>query len=335
MAVTLAESKNNALQDYDPAVIDEFRKESVVADSLIFDDVVNPAGGGATLDYGYRRLNTQATAATRELNTEYTPQNVTTSKHTVTLAVLGGSFEVDRVIAQIGPAASGAVQLNLSQKIKAATTKFQDLVINGDTAVDANGFDGLDKALVGTSTEFRATQVTDWRDFDTNARAEHQALDAIDEFLSLLDGTPTVILGNAKALARVRAAARRAGMYTRNPVDDLVGANGRPIVRESYGGIAFADPGAKAGTNDPIIPIETRTVGGTSTTGLTDLYAYRVGLDGFHGVSTVGGRIVQAWLPDFSSAGAVKKGEVEFGPAAVALKATKAAAVFRNIRVQG
>jgi len=336
MAVSLAESKNNAATDYDPAVIDEFRKESAVADSLIFDDVVNPAGGGATLDYGYRRLATQATASTRALNAEYTPQNVTTSKHTVTLAVLGGSFEVDRVIAQIGPAASNAVTLNMQQKIKAANAQFADLVINGDVATDANGFDGLDKALTGSSTEFRADEVTDWRDFDSSTRAEHKALDAIDEFLALLDGTPTVILGNAKALARVRAAARRAGMYTRNPVDDLVGPDGRPIVRETYGGIVFADPGAKAGTNNPVIPIASRTVGDDEdpTTGLTDLFAYRVGLDGFHGVSTVGGRIVQSWLPNFDTAGAVKKGEVELGPVAVALKATKAAAVFRNIRVQ-
>ena len=69
-------------------------------------------------------------------------------------------------------------------------------------------------------------------------------------------------------------------------------------------------------------------------TGLTDLFAYRVGLDGFHGVTTVGGQLVQTWLPDFSTAGAVKKGEVELGPVSVALKATKAAAVFRNIKVQ-
>ena len=83
--------------------------------------------------------------------------------------------------------------------------------------------------------------------------------------------------------------------------------------RESYGGITFVDPGNQAGTNNPIIPIEARTVG-TAQTGLTDLFAYRVGLDGFHGVSTVGGQIVQTWLPDFSTAGAVKKGEVELGP---------------------
>lgn len=334
MAVSLAESKNNTTDDVNVAVIDEFRKTGVIPDSLIFDDVVNPAGGGDTLTYGYRRLTTQATAATREINTEYTDQNVATTRHAVNLGVLGGSFSVDRVTAKLGPAASGNIALNMGQKVKSTNAKFADLVINGDTATDAHGFDGLDKALTGSSTEFRAGQVTDWRDFDTDPRAEHKALDVIDEFLSLLDGTPTILVGNAKALSRVRAAARRAGMYTKNPVEDLVGANGRPIERESYGGILFGDAGAKAGSNDPIVPIVTRTVATVSTTGLTDLYAYRVGLDGFHGVSTIGGELVQAWLPNFDNSGAVKRGEVELGPIAVALKATKAAAVFRNIRVQ-
>lgn len=333
MPVTLAEAKNNAQMDYDPAVIDEFRKESGILDTLIFDDAVNPAGGGATMTYGYRRQVTQPTAATRAINSEYAEQSVTTEPKSVDLAVMGGTFAVDRVVGAIGPSASGAVTFQLQQKVKATTTKFQDLVVNGDVATDVNGFDGLDKALLGSSTEFRASTVTDWTDFDTDPRAEHKALDLIDEFLSLLDGAPTVILGNAKALARVRAAARRAGQYTRNPVDGLLGQNSRPITREMYGDILFIDPGAKAGTNDPIIPVETRTVG-ESTTGLTDLYAYRVGLDGFHGVTTIGSQLVQSWLPNFETAGAVKIGEVELGPAAVALKATKAAAVFRNIKVQ-
>lgn len=332
-AISLAEAKNNAQDDLDLQVIDEFRKSSVILDSLQFDQAVNPSGGGATLTYGYRRLITQPTAAFRALNTEYADSNVTTERYTVDLAVLGGSFSVDRVIAKIGAAASGAVALNMAQKIKATSTQFQDAVINGDTAVDANGFDGLDKALTGSSTEFRATEVTDWSDFDTNARAEHKALDAIDEFLSLLDGEPSIILGNAKALARVRAAARRAGMYTKNPIEGLIGANGRPIEREMYGNIVFADPGTKAGTNDPIIPIETRTIATVATDNLTDLYAYRAGLDGFHGVATAGGQLVTSYLPDFSNAGAVKRGEVEMGPVGVALKATKAAAVFRNVKV--
>lgn len=332
MPVSLAESKNNAQADVDVQVIDEFRKESVVLDSLIFDDAVNPSGGGATLDYGYRRIVTQASADFRALNTEYTPQNVITEKKSITLAPLGGSFEVDRVIAKIGPAASSAVTLNLAQKIKSTQTKFQDEVINGDTAVDANGFDGLDKALTGSSTEFRADIVSSWFDLDASGAA-HKALDDLDEFLALLDGAPTIILGNAAALAKVRGIVRRSSQYVREPIEGLIGQNGRPIVREMYGSILLADPGSQAGSNNPIIPVEGRNVG-TAQTGLTDLYAYRVGLDGFHGVSTADGQLVKTWLPDFSTAGAVKKGEVELGPVGVALKATKAAAVFRNIKVR-
>lgn len=335
MAVTLAEAKNNAQNDYDPFVIDEFRKESGLLDALVFDDAVNPAGGGATLTYGYRRLVTEPTAATRAINAEYTPQNVTSTQKTVDLAVMGGSFEVDRVLANVGPNASSAVALNISQKVKATRTKFIDETINGDVAVDANGFDGLDKALTGSSTEFRATVTTTWTDFDTDPRRDQKALDELDEFLSLLDGSPSLVIGNSKALARVRALARRAGMYVRNPVEGLVGPSGRPIVREGYGDITFIDAGDKAGSSSPIIPIETRNPdGGGNVTGLTDLYAVRLGMDGFHGVTTVGSPLVQTWLPDFTSAGAVKKGEVELGPVAVALKATKAAAVFRNIKVQ-
>jgi hypothetical protein len=339
MAVTLAEAKNNAQDDLDVTVIDEFRKESAILDSLTFDDVVNPAGGGATLTYGYRRLVTQPTAATRAIGTgEYAAQNVTTERFSTDLAVMGGSFEVDRVLARVGPAASGAVSLNMAQKIKATRTKFQDEVINGDTAVDANSFDGLDKALTGSSTEFRPAVATDWTTITSADDSPFTALDDLDEWLSLLDGTPTIVLGNRRALAKVRAIARRAGQYTRDPVDGLVGENGRPIVRESYGGVIFVDPGEKAGTSDPIIPIETRDLDGGGTdpaiTGLTDLYAVRIALDGFHGLTTTDGQLVRTWLPDFNSSGALKKGEVEMGPVGVALKSTKAATVFRNIKVQ-
>lgn len=325
MAVTLAEAKNNVMQDYDPFVIDEFRKSSAILDSLIFDQAVNPAGGGATLEYGYRRLKTQPTAAFRALNSEYTASEVTTEKHSVTLAVLGGKFSVDRVIAELGPSASGAIALNMTQKIKAASTLFQDTVINGDTATDANAFDGLDKALTGSSTEMApATGTYDWA--DPSVDQGFGILDTLDEFLGLLDGTPTVLVTNRKTLAKVRAAVRRTSMYVREPVEDLLGRNGRPIDRESYGGILLVDAGEKAGSSDPIIPV--------AEDGTTSIYAYRVGLDGFHGVTTVGSNLVRTWLPNFSNSGAVKDGEVELGPVGVALKATKAAAVLRKVKVQ-
>lgn len=325
MAVTLAEAKNNALEDYGPFVIDEFRKSSVILDSLIFDDAVNPAGGGATLDYSYRRQETQPTAEFRAINTEYLPSTTTTKKYSTTLAVLGGAFEIDRILANIGPKGSDEVTRNINDKVKAAITLFQDTVINGDTGVNDKAFDGLDKALTGSSTEMKPTSDTyDWTDLE--GEKGNKAIDTLDEFLDLLDGTPTIVVGNKKALARVRAMVRRTSMYVREPIDGLVNADGRPISRESYGGILFADAGEKAGSNDPIIPI--------ASDGTTSLYAYRVGLDGFCGITTTDGTLVKTWLPDFTQPGAVHRGEVELGPVGVALKATKAAGVLRKIKVR-
>lgn len=433
MPVSLAQAKLNATDDVDTMVIDEFRKESVILDALTFDDVVNPAGGGSTLTYGYTRLITQPTADFRAINSEYTPSEVTKERETVDLKVLGGSFQIDRVLADVARGAEVALQMR--QKIKATRTRFQDEVINGDVGVDVDGFDGLDKILAGTDTEMNAdgSESIDWTNLDTSGVA-HGALDTLDAFLALLDGPPTLVMGNRLALAKVRGIARRSGQYVREPIEGLVGVNGRPIVRESYGNVLFVDPGEKAGTNQQIIPIydpdntaytiatsgtptggtftlfvtvdgvteETGTIaynasaatidtaiealanvpagsvtsgggalptavtisftgdlagadvivtagtngltGGTNsaftatesgdTGGLTDLYAVRIGLDGFHGVTTVGSQLVKTWMPDFTKAGAVKTGEVEMGPVAVALKATKAAAVLRGIKVR-
>jgi len=318
MAVTLAQAKLNVQDDLQMGVIDEFAKSNFLFNNLIFDDVVSPTGGGATLTYAYTRLLTQPTAAFRAINTEYIPQEVTKQRHTVDLKVFGGSFEVDRVISNMGGIIQ-EVSLQLQQKIKAAAALFNDTVINGDSAVDANAFDGLDKALTGSSTEFVPNAAID---LSTSAAvdANYKAfLDVLDEFLMGLDGTPSFIGGNTKLIAKLRAVARRAGMYqiTKNDFGQQV---------EQYGNIPFVDFGAKPGTNNPVVPV-------AAATGETSLYVARLGLDGFHAVSLAGVAPVQTWLPDYTTAGAVKKGEVEM-VAAVALKATKAAGVFRKIKVQ-
>lgn len=331
MPVTLAQAAQNTQSDYDPFIIDEFRKDNPILDTMEFDQAVNPAGGGATLTYGYRRKVSTSGADFRAINAEYAPSEATTEAFSTELKVLGGSFQIDRVLANLGPAASGEVAFQMSDKIQAARRKFADAVINGDTAQDADSFDGLNVALTGSDTEFEASELglANWTDLDTNGAAAHQVLDLLDEWLAALDGAPTVILGNRRAIARVRAVARRASMYTVSPMigvaehDNEGNAIGRT---ERYGNIYLVDPGQKPGTNEDIIPL---------TAGATDLYAYRVGMDGFHGVTTVGSQLVQSWLPDFSTSGAVKTGEVELGPVGVALKKTKAATVLRGVTVAG
>lgn len=318
MAVTLAQAKLNVQDDLQMGVIDEFAKSSFLFNSITFDDVVSPTGGGATLTYGYTRLITQPTAAFRAINNEYQAQEVTRQRYTTDLKVFGGAFEIDRVIANMGGIVS-EVDLQIKQKAKAAAALFNDTIINGDSAVDATAFDGLEKALTGSSTEYTPGAAID---LSTSALVDANYkvfLDTLDEFLMGLDGTPSAIMGNTKLIAKIRAVARRAGMYMIKPNE--FGQN-----VEYYGTAPLVDLGAKAGSNNPVVGVDVAT-------GETSLYAVRLGLDGFHGVSMAGVAPVSIWLPDFKTAGAVKKGEVEM-VAAVALKATKAAGVLRKIKVQ-
>lgn len=325
MPVTLAQAAQNATTDLDVSVIDEFRTNPLL-DAMLFDQAVNPAGGGATLTYGYRRLVTAPTAEFRALNAEYVPTEVTTTQQNVDLKVLGGSFQVDRVLARVGAAASGAVALQMSQKIKATQARFGDATINGDSAVQANSFDGLSKALAGSTTEdtvlvdLSGTQDQTWA---------FRVLTMVDDLLSQLDGGASVIMANRKLLNLVRSAARMTSMYVRE-------AGPRDTYVERYGSAVLVDAGLKAGSATDVIPVNVTDPDATGplVAGSTAIYAARIGLDGFHGVTTVGSQLVTQYLPDFTTPGAVKTGEVEMGPVAVALKATKAAAVKRNVKVQ-
>lgn len=311
MPVTLAQASQNAQTDLDTAIIDEFRTNDLM-ELVTFDDVVNPAGGGATLTYGYRRLVTPGEAAFRAINSEYVPKEATTQQFTTELKVLGGSFQIDRVLAKIGPAASNEVALQSSQKIKAVQAKFGEAVILGDSAVDADSFDGLSKALTGSSTE--DSTVRDWSGPMTQALA-FKILTDVDDLLASLDGQAGALVGNKRTIQLIKAAARYANQATQT-----VGPRDTTII--SYYDARLVDAGLKSGSAAPVIPI---------TAGVTDLYAIRFGLDGFHALSTLGGQIINYYAPDFTTPGAVKTGEVEMGPVGVALKKTKAAGVFRGI----
>lgn len=320
MAILLSEVQKNVQDDLQMGVIDEFRKSSWLLDNLTFDDVVSPTGGGATMTYAYTRLITQPTAAFRAINSEYSKQSVTKQRYTADLKVFGGAFEIDRVLNKFGGIIASETELQIQQKVKAAKALFNDTVINGDTAVDALSFDGLDKAITGSSTEFNSTGTAiDLSTSDAVTANYVKFLDALDEFLGNLDGKPNFLGGNAKLIAKIRACARRSSAY-----QQTLDAFGNQV--ESYNGITLLDFGQKAGTN-------TDVVGTNGTTGETSLYAARLGMDGFHACSMAGSAPVQIWMPDFSTAGAVKTGEVEM-IAAVVLKATKAAGVFRKIKVK-
>ena len=318
-AVTLGQAKLNVQDDLQAGIIDEFAKSSYILNNIPFADVVSPTGGGATLTYAYTRQITQPTAAFRKVNAEYTPQEVTKQRYTTDLKVFGGAFEVDRIIAGMGGIVD-EVSWQAQQKVKAASALFTDTIINGNTSTDEDVFDGLDVALTGGVTEVNANGTAIDLSTSANVTTNYMAfLDTLDEFLMGLDGTPNALLMNNKMLAKLRAVARRAGMYqvTKDNFGNQI---------EMYGNIPMVDVGAKAGSNDPIIATG-------SSDGNTSIYAVRFGMDAFHAISMAGQPPVRIWLPNFTSAGAVKKGEVEM-VAGCALKTTKSCGVLRKIKVQ-
>ena len=323
--ITLAEAKVGMADKVDQKVVDTFRRSSLLLDKLVFDNAISPGTGGSTLTYGYIQLKTPSTAAVRQINSEYTAGEAKREEKTTKAVVMGGKFQIDRVL--IGTA--GAVDelaFQTEQKVKATANYFNNLVINGNKSNSGTGvlntFDGLDKLLTGTETEITSTV-----DVSTEAlmNANYNALlDEVDGFLSALDGKPSMLLMNNKMLSKMRSAARRAGYYSKDR-DEF----GRTV--ETYNDIPMYDMGKYYnGTNTvDIIP---ETAASTSAEGKTDIYAVTIGLDGFHGVSPTGSKVINSYMPDLSKPGAVKDGEVEL-VAGVALKNTNKAGVLRGIKI--
>lgn len=315
---TLADAKNLSQDKLTNHVIDEFRK-SPLLDSMVFDDTAKPQGGN-TMTYTYNRVTTLPTAEGRELNKEYTPQEAKTTQKTVNLKVFGGSFQIDRVIANYEKQVLDLVRFQLDQKSKAVRALFADWFINGDSAKDAKAFDGLAKALKGSSTEITldssalldlssaATLKANWQSF----------LYELRQVEKLLDGEPGIIGVNRDLFAVFQSVADLSTQFQQTKSE-----LGTQIVK--YGNALIMDMGDKPGTSDPIIATD-------ATTGTTDMYLYRIGLDAVHGVTPEGNKEPKIYLPDMTRPGAVKTGEVEM-VAAMALKATKAAAVLHGIQV--
>ena len=292
MAITLLEAKVGMADKVDQQVVDMFRRNSLLLDNMVFDNVISPGTGGSTLTYGYIQLKSPATTSA---------------------VIMGGAFQVDRVLQNTSGAAD-ELAFQAEQKIKATANFFHDMVINGDT--EQGGFDGLKKLLSGTAGELTsAVSLATSSELDENYNA---FLDEMDAFIASLDGTPSMLLMNRDMLVKLRAIARRAGYYERNQ-DDF----GRTV--ETYAGIPLMDMGKYFDGENSRDVIET-------ISGKTCIYAVCLGLDGFHGISPQGDGVIVSYMPDLTAPGAVKTGEVEL-VAGVALKDTAKAAVLKGIAI--
>ena len=294
---TLAQAQQlsqNKLTNY---VIDEFRK-SALADRLPWDDNAK-AQGGASFAYSYNRVTTLPTATARRINADYTAQEAATTMITATLAILGGSFQIDRALAANERQVLDLVQFQLQQKAQATMAQFHNYFINGDaTANDGQGnllgqFDGLDRFLAGAPGQVLNANV----DLDSSADITTnwvQLLDAMRAARARMDNAPTVWLMNQDMFAVWQSVMDRAGINVLSKSE-----YGNEVAQ--WGSSLVMPLGDIPGTSNPIIP----------TGATTSIYGVYLGLDGVHGISPDNGAFVKPYLPNFNDAAAVQTGAVE------------------------
>lgn len=312
-------------------VVDTFLRESEILQMLPFDNTVSPQGG-STLTYSYLQTQIPSTAAFRKLNEEYKDSEAKLVKKSADLKIFGGKFKMDRVLKQ-SESKFNNMAFQMEQKIRAAVSLFHYTLINGDSTTQTESFDGLDKMLAGTTTEFNTSTVIDVSDL-TKMKSNADQLYEMLQILIRETGADALLM-NASMISKVQTMARILGYKT-----ETEEAFGKKVT--SMDGVRFMDlkdhytveSGTTVTANECVKNNISRTVSGSSaTTGLTDIYAVKFDVnDGFHAATITGSSAISQYLPDFNQPGAVKDGEVEM-VAATVLKNTKHAGVIRNIKI--
>ena len=292
--ITLEELAENSDDKLVQGFINEIVTSSFLLSRMTFDDCLTSTGT-SDLIYSYKRVKTPMSAKFRKLNTEPTKSKPEIERIKTQVAILSDAWDMDRVTKD---AAGDLYQLYLEESRDAIIRKFTMAVINGDTSVDEDGFDGLDKAIKDSSTEF-----TSETDLSVVTQASALAFsEELDTMISALLRTPDVLMVSPAMKVKINAVCRILGLGTTTP-----DSAGRQVA--SWNGI----------------PIE-EMKDGSLTTG--DIYAACFGMNEFHGITLKGGSAITVSLPDWNSPGAVKSGDAEF-VCGCALKQTKAAGVLR------
>lgn len=321
--ITLAEVRQGQLTDLEKGVIDEFTRGDYLFQNIPFSMIANPIAGGAGWSTSYVYLTDESQTGFRNINGKYDDTFAKKKMKTAEVKVYGGSFSIDRALRDQG-GVENEVALQMGQLIKSARKGFSYYLVNGAVATSPEQFDGLDTLLKGTATDMLAHATGfDLSTFDkTKANALEFAI-KLDEWLSLLNEKPQVLLGNAKLILKIKAAAKLAGVHSITPTN-----YGETI--DTYNGIPLVQL-------DKYMPkgetVAKETIAIDTATGNTSLYAVRFGEDALSVASPSSGKVIDVIAPDFNVASEQARGLVELRGVPI-LKTSKSCGVLRNIKVQ-
>lgn len=247
MAVTLAEAQGVSPDPRLPGVL-RILLTSNVLNRTPFENIA----GGA---FSYNQEATLPAAAFRAVNAGYTESTGTHTTATESLVILGGEYVVDRFLERTRSDGIGSlVAEQRDMKSRSIAAKWGDAFFNGDTAVDANSFNGLKKRLTGAQV---ISSGTNGAAINTDATTRTAFFNRLDELLAAVPGA-TALYANAQVIAQIRIAFRNATINNMT-TDDLTG---RPVDVPTWQGLPILDAGLKADQTNIIPQTE---VQGTAT----------------------------------------------------------------------
>jgi hypothetical protein len=182
----------------------------------------------------------------RRVNEGYTESTGTTEQIMESLSIMGGEFDIDTIILEQKNLITDPRALQLKMKLRAMAYEFNDVLINGDQAVNPKAFDGLKVRVAGLPATQTIDTACDITRANRTANA-HLFLDLLDEAFSNIEGgKPDIMLMNKSVKLAFKSILRRADLldHTKDRYDRKI---------DAYDGVPFIDLGYKADQSSWVI----------------------------------------------------------------------------------
>jgi hypothetical protein len=234
-------------------VIETVVKESSVLAVLPFMQVVGSA-------LTYNREETMPQASFFDPGDVWIAESPTWTTHTQELKIIGGDADVDSFLQQTYSDPNDLEAVVLESRAKAVAHKWSDSFFNGDSSIDPKSFDGLRELVPEAQT------------ISAGDDGGELTLDRMDELIDLVrPGRPDALLMHKRTRRKLSSLRRESGNLLETDVD----AFGRRAL--FYDGIPLLV--------DDFMPIDEDLGSGT---GLSSIYAVKLGSDGVMGVENQG-----------------------------------------------
>ena len=258
MALTLAEAAKLSNDIVLQGVIETIIQESPILQMLPFIEIT---GNGLT----YNRENTNPNAAFFDVGDTWTEGTPTFTQITTPLKIIGGDADIDNYLLTTRNNVQDLQAAVIRLRAKAVQQKFEDTFLNGDTAVDAKSFDGVDKLTTGGQL------------LTMGANGATLTLAKLDELIDAVKGgQPAMLLMSKRTRRGLNTLARASGSLLQTDRNDF----GQMV--QYYDGVPVA-------VSDYIS--DAKTVG--TSTDCSTVYAMQLGEGAVAGLSSPGGLQVE------------------------------------------